>query len=63
MNDNYKGLSESEIRELLEWAKIVKVPEGVDGHSVLIVRGAGMPGLVVCMLDQRSVCLIAYMFA
>lgn len=63
VNDNYKGLSESNIRGLLVGSDIVKVPGVLAGHSGLIVRGAGIPGLVICMMDSEGICLIAYMFA
>ena len=63
MNENYRGLSESEIRTQLDALKITKVPGLLATHSILIIRSTNIPTLVVCMMDSKDICLIAYMFS
>lgn len=63
VNENYRGLSEMEIRTTLESLKIIKIPGLLDNSSILIIRSPDVPTLVVCMMDSKDICKIAYMFA
>ena len=63
VNENYRGLSESEIRTQLNALNIVKIPGLLENHSILIIRSPNIPTIVVCMMDSKDICLIAYMFS